>query len=193
MREEKRREGNTTLLTNRLSFKLLIVLLSLILSFSISCSNEDKTGGADNGDAGGEIFNGGDSNSGKENGDSVKTKHELEGTWVGYDEKDKNYKIKFTVDNDGNIIFYPKPALDNDDLPLTYSYRGKVETNAIVYPYTVKISNGYIDYIDEEDKENRVFTFSNSSSCTAIYTRLEGLKNDYPTLTGGVTVEFTKQ
>ena len=159
----------------------------------MSCSNEDKTGGSDNGNTGGEGSNGGDSNSGGENGGSVKTKHELEGIWVGYDEKDKNYKLKFTIDSDGNVTFFPKPAIGNDDLPLSYSYKGKVKTNSIIYPYTVKISNSYIDYIDEEDKENRVFTFSNSSSCTAIYTRLEGLKNDYPTITGGVTVEFIKQ
>ena len=46
-REEKRREekNNTTFLTNLLSFKLFIILLSLTLLFSISCSNEDTTGG----------------------------------------------------------------------------------------------------------------------------------------------------
>ena len=46
-REEKRREEkhNTTFLTNLLSFKLFIILLSLTLLFSISCSNKDKTGG----------------------------------------------------------------------------------------------------------------------------------------------------
>ena len=152
---------------------MFIALLSFILLFSISCeSNEESS---------------------KPPYKPPTPKHELEGTWVGYDEKDKNYIIKFTVDSEGNITFFPKPAIGNDDLPLPYSYKGKVETNSIVYPYTVKISNSYIDYIDEEDKENRVFTFSNSSSCTAIYTRLEGIKDNYPTITGGVTVEFTKQ
>ena len=171
-REEKRREEKSiTLLTNILSFKLLIALLSILL-FLISCKSNENPNAPEK---------------------PPRKKHELEGTWVGYDNKDKDYELKFTVDSDGNIIFYPKPAIGNDDSPLPYSYKGKVETNAIVYPYTVKISNGYIDYIDEEDKEKRIFTFTNSSSCTAIYTRLEGLKNNYPTLTAGVTVEFTKQ
>ena len=39
-------KNNTTLLTNPLSLKtFLITLLSLTLLFSISCSNEDTTGG----------------------------------------------------------------------------------------------------------------------------------------------------
>ena len=64
-REEKRREGNTTLLTNRLSFKLLIALLSFILLFSISReSNEESS---------------------KLHYKPPTPKHELEGTWIGYD------------------------------------------------------------------------------------------------------------
>ena len=60
-REEKRREANTTLLTNRLSFKLL----SFILLFSINReSNEESS---------------------KLHYKPPTPKHELEGTWIGYD------------------------------------------------------------------------------------------------------------
>ena len=153
----------------------------------MSCRNEDKTGGSDNGNTGGEDSNGGDSNSGGENSGSVKTKHELEGTWVGYDKKDKNYELKFTVNSDGNITFYPRPYPHVVKLGVTnfipYTYTGKVETNAIVYPYTVKISNRYIDIIDGEDKENRIFIFSNSSSCTAKYAKIGGGNDKYEIIT----------
>ena len=46
-REEKRREEkhNTTVLTNRLSFKLFITLLSFTLLFSIGCKSKEEPNG----------------------------------------------------------------------------------------------------------------------------------------------------
>lgn len=91
-------------------FKAFLIILPLfILLFSISCSNEDKTGGSDNG--GGEIGTN-DNTGGGGSGSEETVSHELEGTWIGYDKKDtgyENYELKFTVDSDGNITFSPRP------------------------------------------------------------------------------------
>ena len=75
-------------------FKIfLVALLSFILLFSISCkSNESPKP--------------------PEPPKPYTPKHELEGTWIGYDKKDtgyENYELKFTVDSDGNITFSPRP------------------------------------------------------------------------------------
>ena len=87
----------------------------------------------------------------------------------------------------------PQPAIDYDNSLYPYTYKGKVETNAIVYPYAVKISNLMIDYMDKETKEKRVITFKNSSSCSVYYMRLEGWTNPYDPSINPTTVEFTKQ
>ena len=168
-REEKRREEKSiTLLTNILSFKLLIALLSILL-FLISCKSNENP------------------NTPKK---PPRKKHELEGTWIGYDNKDKDYELKFTVDSDGNIIFYPKPAPSDDGSLYRYRYTAKVETNSIVYPYKIKISNNIL--IESGWLDGGAFEFKNSSNCAVNYDRINHNRaNGFDTT--GVTVEFTKQ
>ena len=143
--KEKRREEKYYTLANFLSFKLFIALLSLILFFSISCkSNEEPT-----------------ETPPAEPTEPPKpptptTKHELEGTWIGYDTNHHNSKVELKIDSDGNVTLTPQPAIDYDNSLYPYTYKGKVETNAIVYPYAVKISNLMIDYMDKETKEKRI-------------------------------------
>ena len=181
-REEKRREEKYYTLANFLSFKLFIALLSLILFFSISCkSNEEPT----------EIPPVEPTEPTKP--PTPTTKHELEGTWIGYDTNHHNSKVELKIDSDGNVTLTPQPAIDYDNSLYPYTYKGKVETNAIVYPYAVKISNLMIDYMDKETKEKRVITFKNSSSCSVYYMRLEGWTNPYDPSINPTTVEFTKQ
>lgn len=90
------REEQYYTLISRLSFKLFITLLSLALLFSISCkSNKEPT----------------------KHPESPKhyiPKHELEGTWFGYDKGYHNYKLEFKVNSEVNITFSPKPAPDYD-------------------------------------------------------------------------------
>ena len=120
-------------------------------------------------------------------------KHELEGTWIGYDTNHNNSKVELKIDSDGNITLIPQPAPDYDGSFYHYTYTGKIETNAIVYPYAVKISNRMIDYMDKETKEKRVITFKNSSSCSVYYIRVDGWTNPYDPSINPTTVEFTKQ
>ena len=212
-REEKRREEKRRLLTtNSLPFKLLIVLLSLILSFSISCkSNEEPA----------------ETPPPEPTKPPEETpKHELEGTWIGYDKKDtkyENYELKFTVDSDGNITFSPRQYrqevefvvtnITTNDVTITnivtntitnirnYTYTGKVETNSITYPYDAEVFC--------KGTDGGTFKFSNSSSCAASYDRIDFDKQVwYLNLTNGkfeynnkdgvlnlsvTTVEFKKQ
>uniref|UniRef100_UPI00259A96D6 hypothetical protein n=1 Tax=uncultured Brachyspira sp. TaxID=221953 RepID=UPI00259A96D6 len=166
-REEKRREEKSiTLLTNILSFKLLIALLSILL-FLISCKSNENPNTPEK---------------------PPRKKHELEGTWVGYDKRDtkyENYKLKFTVDSDGNITFSPRPAPYGSDKFISYTYTGKVKTNSITYPYDAKVLC--------KGTDGGTFTFSNSSNCTAKYDRIDFYyENGYMNLSG-TTVEFTKQ
>ena len=168
-REEKRREEKSiTLLTNILSFKLLIALLSILL-FLISCKSNENP------------------NAPKK---PPRKKHELEGTWVGYDKKDENYELKFTVDSDGNITFSPKPAPYGSDKFIYYTYTGKIEINAIVYPYTSDVSCDALTTIPGEGYGK--FIFSNSSNCTAKYDRIDGGYTYSISLTR-VTVDFIKK
>ena len=83
-REEKRREEkhNTTFLTNLLSFKLFIILLSLTLLFSISCSNKDKTGGDE------------------------KTFAYYAGVWWGKETPDSEEASLITINTDGSMIMH---------------------------------------------------------------------------------------
>lgn len=190
---KRREEKSITLLTNILSFKLLIALLSILL-FLISCKSNENP------------------NAPKK---PPRKKHELEGTWVGYDNKDKDYELKFTVDSDGNITFSPRPypyiiSPGNTNLR-NYLYIGKVKTNDIVYPYTNDVTCDLLNRIGEEDGK---FVFSNQSNCTAKYNRIDAGNNPYIEITiitngtnittntnnvggylglAGVTVEFTKQ
>ena len=143
----------------------------MILSFSISCeSNEESS---------------------KPPYKPPTIKHELEGTWIGYDEKDKNYELKFTVDSDGNITFYPRAyrhvvtesvkvktndKVYNSTNSVTtnlrnYLYTGKVKTNDIVYHYTTDVTCAYLKQIDDGDGK---FVFSSPSNCTAKYDRIDG-------------------
>ena len=181
-------------------FKAFLIVLPLfILLLFISCSNEDKTGGSDNG--GGEIgTNDNTGDGGSSSGNTVA--HELEGTWFGYDKTHtthENYKLEFTVDSDGNITFSPKPYHHVVKLGVTnfrnYTYTGKVETNSITYPYDAKVLC--------KGTDGGTFTFSKSSNCTAKYDRIDASNDkfqnekgetitDYIGLTV-VSVEFTKQ
>ena len=186
-------------------FKAFLIVLPLfILLLFISCSNEDKTGGSDNG--GGEIgTNDNTGDGGSSSGNTVA--HELEGTWFGYDKTyttHENYKLEFTVDSDGNITFSPKPYHHVVKLGVTnfrnYTYTGKVETNSITYPYTNDVTCAYLTI--QEDGYGK-FIFNNSSNCTAKYDRIDASNDafeneegktitDYIGLTV-VSVEFTKQ
>ena len=170
-REEKRREEKSiTLLTNILSFKLLIALLSILL-FLISCKSNENPNTP---------------------GKPPRKKHELEGTWVGYDKRDtkyEDYELKFTVDSDGNIIFYPKPVPSDDGSLYRYRYTAKVETNSIVYPYKIEISNNIL--IESGWLDGGAFEFKNSSNCAVNYDRINHNRADGFDKTG-VTVEFTK-
>ena len=172
-------------------FKIfLIALLSFILLFSISCESNEKP---------------------PEPPKPYTPKHELEGTWVGYDKKDtkyENYELKFTVDSDGNITFSPRPYPHVIKLGVTnlsnYTYTGKIETNAIIYPYTNDVN---CDYVIKETQYTGdgygKFIFSNSSTCTARYDRIdsgndafefeEGKTNSKYLGLRWVSVEFTKQ
>ena len=168
---KRREEKSITLLTNILSFKLLIALLSILL-FLISCKSNENP------------------NTPKK---PPRKKHELEGTWIGYDEKDKNYELKFTVDSDGNITFYPKPYPHVIKLGVTnlrdYPYTGKVETNSITYPYTNDVSCAKLTIIGDGYGK---FIFSNSSNCTAKYDRIDGGYPNSMSLTP-VSVDFIKK
>ena len=130
--------------------------MSLILSFSISCkSNEEpnETPPPEPIKPPEEI--------------PITPKHELEGTWIGYDEKDK---LEFNIDSDGNITFSPQPALDYDDTFYTYTYKGQIViNNTFDYPFIVNLSNRVVAALDEPEG---IFTFKNSSNCTADYTRI---------------------
>ena len=177
---KRREEKSITLLTNILSFKLLIALLSILL-FLISCKSNENPNTP---------------------GKPPRKKHELEGTWVGYDKKDTKYEyyaLKFTVDSDGNITFSPRPYPHVVKLGVTnfrnYTYTGKVKTNSITYPYDAKVLC--------KGTDGGTFTFSNSSNCTAKYDRIDASNDafenekgetitDYIGLTV-VSVEFTKQ
>ena len=172
-------------------FKAFLIVLPLfILLLFISCSNEDKTGGRDNG--GGEIgTNDNTGDGGSSSGNTVA--HELEGTWFGYDKTHtthENYKLEFTVDSDGNIIFYPKPVPSDDGSLYRYRYTAKVETNSIVYPYKIEISNNIL--IESGWLDGGAFEFKNSSNCAVNYDRINHNRADGFDKTG-VTVEFTKQ
>ena len=179
-REEKRREEKSiTLLTNILSFKLLIALLSILL-FLISCKSNENPNTPEK---------------------PPRKKHELEGTWIGYDKRDtkyENYELKFTVDSDGNITFSPRPYRQEVELHITniitnicnYTYTGKVETNSITYPYTNDVTCTYLTI--QGDGYGK-FIFSNSSNCTAKYDRIDFYYKDGYMNLSGTTVEFTKQ
>ena len=205
-REEKRREDNTTLLTNRLQFKLLKILLSLILSFSISCKSNEEPNGTPPPEPikpPEEI--------------PITPKHELEGTWIGYDKKDtkhEDYKLELKIDSDGNITFSPRPypqekvksivtnITTNNTVTITnivintitntrnYTYNGKIYINSIVYPFTNDV-NCYSLTIQDDGYGK--FIFSSPSNCTAKYDRIDfEYKDGYINLTS-VTVDFTKQ
>ena len=168
---KRREEKSITLLTNILSFKLLIALLSILL-FLISCKSNENPNAP---------------------GKPPRKKHELEGTWFGYDKTHtthENYKLEFTVDSDGNIIFYPKPAPSDDGSWYRYRYTAKVETNSIVYPYKIEISNNIL--IESGWLDGGAFEFKNSSNCAVNYDRINHNRADGFDKTG-VTVEFTKQ
>ena len=157
-REEKRREEKSiTLLTNILSFKLFIALLSILL-FLISCKSNENPNTPEK---------------------PPRKKHELEGTWIGYD---KNYELKFTVDSDGNITFYPKPYPHVIKLGVTnlrdYPYTGKVKTNSIVYPYTKDVTCDY-SWMKLVDEGYGKFVFSSPSNCTAKYNKIGGGNNTF--------------
>ena len=179
-REEKRREEKYYTLANFLSFKLFIALLSLILFFSISCkSNEEPT----------EIPPVEPTEPTKP--PTPTTKHELEGTWIGYDTNHHNSKVELKIDSDGKITISPEPYLDENDLPVPYSYTGKLTvSDTFNYPFTAKVSNRLINIIYEEHECK--LTFKNSSNCAADYMRAAGFKGSSfhadPTI-----VDFTKQ
>ena len=167
---KRREEKSITLLANILSFKLLIALLSILL-FLISCKSNENPNTP---------------------GKPPRKKHELEGTWVGYDKRDtkyEDYELKFTVDSDGNIIFYPKPVPSDDGSLYRYRYTAKVETNSIVYPYKIEISNNIL--IESGWLDGGAFEFKNSSNCAVNYDRINHNRADGFDKTG-VTVEFTK-
>ena len=177
--KEKRREEKYYTLANFLSFKLFIALLSLILFFSISCkSNEEPT-----------------ETPPAEPTEPTKpptptTKHELEGTWVGYDKEDNNYKLEFKVDSEGNINFSPQPALDYDNSLYSYTYKGKiVVSNTYDYPFTVNLSNRVVAAMDEPEG---IFTFTNSSNCNASYTKILWFSSSGAGVTN-IIIDFTKQ
>ncbi|WP_288680141.1 hypothetical protein [uncultured Brachyspira sp.] len=157
---KRREEKSITLLTNILSFKLLIALLSILL-FLISCKSNENPNAP---------------------GKPPRKKHELEGTWVGYDNKDKDYELKFTVDSDGNITFYPKPYPHVIKLGVTnlrdYPYTGKVKTNSIVYPYTNDVTCDY-SWMKWVDEGYGKFVFSSPSNCTAKYNKIGGGNNTF--------------
>ena len=160
---KRREEKSITLLTNILSFKLLIALLSILL-FLISCKSNENPNAPEK---------------------PPRKKHELEGTWIGYD---KNYELKFTVDSDGNITFTPKPAPYVNDKFISYTYTGKIEINAIVYPYTSDVTCALLNQLGDGYGK---FVFSSQSNCTAKYDRIDAVSSDYINLTS-VTIEFTK-
>ena len=162
---ERREEKSITLLTNILSFKLLIALLSILL-FLISCKSNENP------------------NTPKK---PPRKKHELEGTWVGYDNKDK---LEFKVDSDGNITFSPQPALDYDDTFYTYTYKGQiVVNNTFDYPFIVNLSNRVVAAMDEPEG---IFTFTSSSNCSASYTRILWFSLNGAGVTS-IVIDFTKQ
>ena len=169
-REEKRREEKSiTLLTNILSFKLLIALLSILL-FLINCKSNENPNTPEK---------------------PPRKKHELEGTWIGYDTNHHNSKVELKIDGDGNITLSPEPYLNENDLPVPYSYTGKLTVdNTFVYPFTAKVSNYLITLLYDEHECK--LTFSNSSNCSADYMRAAGFKGSGfhadPTI-----VDFTKQ
>lgn len=159
---KRREEKSITLLTNILSFKLLIALLSILL-FLISCKSNENPNTPEK---------------------PPRKKHELEGTWIGYDKKDKNYKLEFKVDSDGNITFSPRPAPYGSDEFISYTYTGKIEINAIVYPYDAEVFCRLTD--------GGTFKFSSSSNCSAKYDRIDGGYPNSMSLTR-VTVDFIKK
>ena len=146
-----------------------LIALLFILLFFVSCESNEKP---------------------PEHPKPYTPKHELEGTWIGYDKNHHNSKVELRIDGDGNITLSPEPYLNKNDLPVPYSYTGKLTVdNAFVYPFTASVSNYLIYYFYDE---LGMFTFKDSSNCTANYMRAAGFKGSGfhadPT-----TVEFIKQ
>ena len=86
MKKRREEKHNTTLLTNPLSFKLFIILLSLTLLFSISCSNKDKTGGDEK--------------------TEEKTFAYYAGAWWGKETSDSEEARLITINTDGSMIMH---------------------------------------------------------------------------------------
>ena len=137
-REEKRREEkhNTTFLTNLLSFKLFIILLSLTLLFSISCSNKDKTGGDEK--------------------TEEKTFAYYAGTWWGIDPTigDKEARL-ITINTDGSMIMHNQQGSAGDITVASTSITKNSDTS-----YTAIISQ---EGADIEVNLQLNFTFSSDT------------------------------
>lgn len=111
---------------------------------------------------------------------------ELVGTWEGYDE---TYRLEFKVDSDGNITFSPKPA-PNGYGGYPYTYTGKIIDDTFDYPYTAEVS--YYGSGNTGFTIKGIFTFNNSSSCTANYDRLDSIHWSGKKELTRVTISFTK-
>ena len=146
MNETKRNGYNSLLAKN--PFKIfLIATLSLILLFSISCSNEDKTGENNTGTGKDNIVNSGD-NTNKNSSEETSIYSSYVGDW--YDSKDDTKVM--TVNSDGSITIDGIGKITNitkkSDTNFVMRYSKTQSGVSVTIIYDIKFSNSNSGTID---------------------------------------------
>lgn len=146
-RNETKRNGYNSLLAKNTFKTFLIATLSLILLFSISCSNEDKTGENNTGTGKDNIVNSGD-NTNKNSSEETAIYSSYVGDW--YDSKD-NTKV-MTVNSDGSITIDGTGKITNitkkSDTNFVMRYSKTQSGVTVTIIYDIKFSNSNSGTID---------------------------------------------
>lgn len=150
-RNETKRNGYNSLLAKNLFKIFLIATLSLILLFSISCSNEDKTGENNTGTGKDNIVNSGD-NTNKNSSEETAIYSSYVGNW--YDSKDDTKVM--TVNSDGSITIDGIGKITNitkkSDTNFIMQYNKKQNISgtevSVTITYDIKFSNSNSGTID---------------------------------------------
>ena len=142
---ETKRNGYNSLLAKNLFKIFLIATLSLILLFSISCSNEDKTGENNTGTGKDNIVNSGD-NTNKNSSEETAIYSSYVGDW--YDSKD-NTKV-MTVNSDGSITIDGIGKITNitkkSDTNFVMQYNEKQNINGTEVSVTITFDIKFSSY-----------------------------------------------